>query len=117
MKTPLFIIALLLGIGLYAQSAKTIYEQEGDLLRATYFHDNGEIAQIGHFLNGKLHGEWKMFDENGAKLAKGFYVNGQKTGKWFFWEGDQLSEVDFVDSKIANVKKWNAKDPVATNKS
>ncbi|MEA1786643.1 nicotinic acid mononucleotide adenyltransferase [Arenibacter sp. GZD96] len=117
MKKTLFIIAFFVGFGIYAQDTKTKYEQEGDLLKATYYHDNGEIAQIGYFLNGKLHGEWQMYDENGAKLAKGSYVSGQKTGKWYFWEGEHLSEVDFVDSKIAHVKKLNAKDPVVTNKS
>ncbi len=115
MKSTIFFMALLSSFALSAQDVKPTFEKEGDLLKGTYFHDNGEIAQVGYFLNGKLHGEWQMFDEEGQKLAKGSYLNGEKAGKWFFWKGEELSEVAYVDSKIANVQKWKTTDPMAIN--
>lgn len=99
----------------YAQDKKeTIIEKKGDLTLVTYFHDNGEIQQTGAFnLKGRLHGEWKSYDTSGNKVALGNYENGKKVGKWFFWDKDSLKEVDYIDSKIVNVSKWNNKTKVA----
>jgi hypothetical protein len=45
----------------------------------------------------------------------GEYENGQKTGKWFFWTGSTLNEVDYSNSRIADIKKWS-NGAVAVNK-
>ena len=63
--------------------------------------------------NGKLHGVWKSYDNDGKKLSIGTYENGRKVGKWLFWNGDSLKEVEFIDSKIMSVNKWNNKTKVA----
>ena len=112
MKKSILFFAFIWAIALGAQDIKPTFEKEGALLKATYYHDNGAVAQLGYYLNGKLHGEWKMFDEAGQKLAKGSYLNGEKTGKWFFWKGEEISEVDYKDSRIASVQKWKTTDPV-----
>jgi hypothetical protein len=116
MKSSILIAAFLCAFAVSAQDIKPVFEQDGDLLKGTYFHDNGAIAQVGYFMNGKLHGEWNMFDEAGQRLAKGSYINGEKAGKWFFWKGEELSEVEYVDSKIASVQKWKTTDPMVINK-
>ncbi len=109
-------MALFFSAALMAQEAKPTFEKEGEMLKGTYFHANGEIAQTGYFMDGKLHGVWKMFDENGNKIATGTYTNGKKTGKWYFWKGEELSEVDFIDSKIASVTKLKSEDPMVFQK-
>jgi len=45
----------------------------------------------------------------------GEFKNGQKSGKWFFWDATTLSEVDYSDSRVATVSKWE-KGMVAYNK-
>lgn len=115
MKTTILFFALICTFALGAQDTKPTFEKEGDLLKATYLHDNGTVAQVGYFFNGKLHGEWNMYDEAGQKLAKGSYLNGEKTGKWFFWKGEEVSEVDYKDSRIASVQKWKTTDPMVIN--
>ena len=99
-----------------AQDVKPLYEKEGDLVKATFYHDNGNIAQLGNFQDGQLHGEWIMFDESGKKVAIGQYSLGMKTGKWFFWKGDLLQEVDYSDNRIVSVVNWNNGESVAINK-
>ena len=89
-------------------------EQKGDLTFVTYYHENGKIEQTGLFNEeGKLHGEWTSYDLEGNKVTVGTYDSGKKVGKWFFWEGDTLKEVDYIDSKIVSVNKWNNKTKVA----
>ncbi|WP_339626561.1 nicotinic acid mononucleotide adenyltransferase [uncultured Maribacter sp.] len=115
MKKILMIALMALSFGAYAQIEPT-FEKEGDMVKATYFHANGEVSQQGYFLNERLEGEWKMFNEKGDKIAMGNYENGVKSGKWLFWEGDVKSEVNFDNNRIASVTKASAKDPVVSNK-
>ncbi|WP_430965143.1 toxin-antitoxin system YwqK family antitoxin [Spongiimicrobium sp. 2-473A-2-J] len=103
MKTFAILALGLLSIGLNAQNIAPQFQKEGDNIRATYFHENGNVAQTGYFLNGKLHGKWKMYNAEGKKIAMGKYIQGKRTGKWLFWQGDILKEVNYTDSKIAAV--------------
>ena len=110
------IVVVMLCVGFtYAQDKKQPkLEKKGDITLATYYHDNGEVQQIGTFdVDGKLEGEWISFDSAGNKVAVGSYDAGKKIGKWFFWEGDSLKEVDYIDSKIVSVNEWDNKTKVA----
>lgn len=102
------IMALFIFSGmLFSQEVKPKFEIVNNLVKATYYYDNGQIMQQGFYLDGKLHGKWVSFREDGDKKVMGEYENGKKTGKWFFWEVNELSEVDYNQSKIKEVKKWS----------
>jgi len=113
MKNVLVVLAVVFSVYVNAQDKQPTFEKMGKVVKATYFHDNGEIAQTGEMLNGKLHGEWFMYDLKGKKIASGKYLEGKRSGKWFFWEGELLKEVDFENNRIVAVKKWNQSDAVA----
>ena len=98
----------------FAQELTPKYEIVGQEVKATFYHDNGQIKQVGNYLNGKPNGKWVAYNEDGSKQAIGEYANGSKTGKWFFWNEASLSEVDFSESRIAEVKKWS-KDVLVNN--
>ncbi len=115
MKKALLIIMALGLTFTYAQKKEPTFEREGDMVKATYFHDNGLVAQSGYMIDGKLHGDWVMFDAKGEKIAEGSYTNGKRQGTWYFWENGMVKEVDFVDSKITAVKDWNPSEGVTVN--
>ncbi len=115
MKKAIFFLAVMFSVCIYSQNTKPTLEKVGKMVKATYFHDNGEIAQTGYMLKGKLHGQWFMYDVAGKKIASGKYIEGKKSGKWFFWEGQVLKEVDFVDNRIVAVKNWNQSEVVSVN--
>ena len=106
MKKIMILGALLISAFTFAQAKKPILEQEGNLVKATYYFDNGQIQQQGYFKEGKLDGSWVAFDEKGNKKSIGEYSKGEKTGKWFFWSDKALSEVDYSNSRVASVKSW-----------
>lgn len=113
MKKIALIFALVFSATLFAQENKPLMEKKGDLVKATYYHDNGEIAQIGFYKDSKPHGEWIAYNDEGDKIAIGEYNVGKKVGKWFFWNDTQLNEVDYTEGRIVNVTKWdNAKSIV-----
>ena len=107
MKKVVIMAALLISSVFYAQEVKPKFEAVGNEVKATYFHDNGQVKQEGNYLNGKLQGKWISYNESGNKQAIGEYNNGVKVGKWFFWTEDTLSEVDYSDNRVADVRKWS----------
>lgn len=98
--------ALLISGVIFAQNIEPKHEIVGNLVKSTYFHENGKVSQEGFYKDGKVHGKWISYDENGTKKAIGEYNNGIKTGKWFFWNENILSEVDYSESRVASVTNW-----------
>ncbi len=93
----------------HAQKKEPKFEVLSDtMVKAIYYHNNGEISQIGCFKNGKLQGEWIMFNENGKKIAIGEYKEGKRIGEWFYWKpnGEALREVTYFNGKLVNVIEW-----------
>ena len=115
MKKYMILGALVISGVVFAQNIEPKYEIQGDLVKATYFYDNGQIKQEGFYKDGKVHGKWTSFAETGAKVSLGEFNNGQKSGKWFFWNQNTLSEVDYNNSRVAEVKKWSNETIVNKN--
>ena len=115
MKNILIIAALLFSTLSFAQANKPTFEKDGDLVKGTYYFDNGQVRQAGTYKEGKLHGEWISYNDAGDKVAVGNYTNGAKTGKWFFWDGKQLSEVNYNKNEISSIKTHENNSDVAVN--
>lgn len=114
MKKYILLTALLISGISFAQDKNPKLEAVGDLVKTTYYFENGQVKQEGFFKDGKLDGTWTSYSKNGTKTAVATYKNGEKTGKWFFWNNDILHEVDYSNSRIAAVKTWK-KDALANN--
>ncbi len=104
MKNSLSLVAILFSAVVSSQQTKPELEVVDSKVKATYYFENGTVQQQGFFKNGKLDGTWVAYDEAGHKKAIAEYRNGNKIGKWFFWNDSCLTEVDYSDSRIANVK-------------
>ncbi|TAI47374.1 toxin-antitoxin system YwqK family antitoxin [Flagellimonas allohymeniacidonis] len=115
MKKAVFFLAMVFSVYMYSQGTEPTLEKVGKMVKATYFHENGNIAQVGYMLKGKLHGQWFMYNQDGRKIASGKYDEGKKSGKWFFWEKEVLKEVDYADNRIVNVKNWNNSEIVSVD--
>lgn len=53
--------------------------------KATWFHANGAVREVGYFLNGKKNGTWISYDENGNKIMEANFVDGVKDGNCSVW--------------------------------
>ncbi len=99
------------------EKVKNTYVKDGNLIKATLFHDNGDVSQTGYYTKeGKLQGTWISYDVEGKKTAVAQYEKGQKVGKWFFWNDETLKEVDYTNSRITSVNTWkNSGERVVSN--
>jgi len=104
MKNLIILAILLIGGSAICQQISPKLEAVGELVKATYYFDNGQVQQQGYFKDGKPDGKWTAFDQEGSKISVGSYVNGIKTGKWKFYHGTNLSEVDYSENRIAAVR-------------
>ena len=104
MKNILIIGTLLISSFIFAQDVEPDYEIVGDLVKSTFYHENGKVSQEGFYKNAKVHGEWISYDEKGMKTAQGTYNNGVKTGKWLFWDKDNTKEVEYSNNSVAFVR-------------
>lgn len=89
----------------FSQDNTPVLEAEGQLVKATYYHDNGSVQQVGYFKDGKLDGKWTSYDVNGNVKAIAEYTNGVKSGKWMYMSNKVITtEVDYTDNRIVAVK-------------
>ncbi len=106
----LLVIVLITSVAV-AQNKNNTFFLEGDVIVATLYHDNGMVAQTGYYTKeNKLTGEWVSFDQNGNKTAVAQYNNGQKVGTWYFFTGENIKEVNYMDSRISKVVTWKSSD-------
>ena len=112
LKTAFAAIAIMIGTTAEAQEHKPGFEKHGDLIKGTYYYEDGSIKQEGTYKNGKLHGKWVSYGQDGEKNAIAQYEEGTKTGKWFFWHDDLLNEVDYKDNRIVEVRKYKIAEAI-----
>ncbi len=115
MKKIISIVILCLGILAYGQEKKPTFKAEKDLVKATYYYEDGSIKTQGYFKDKKLTGEWVRFDKSGNKIQIGNYKNGKKVGKWLIWDKESLKEINYQDNAIASVNVWKSESKMALN--
>jgi antitoxin component YwqK of YwqJK toxin-antitoxin module len=68
MKNLMILSLLLFGFIAMAQDKNVSKEIVNNTVVSTYFYENGQVAQKGSFKDGKLHGSWVAYDENGKNI-------------------------------------------------
>ena len=60
------------------------------------WYENGSLWSIGHFSYGLRHGKGIVYHPNGQKFIEGNYINGERAGKWIFWDenGRSITEIE-----------------------
>jgi antitoxin component YwqK of YwqJK toxin-antitoxin module len=113
-KAILLAILFISAIG-YSQEKETTFEKEGDLVKATYYFDNGDVKVQGFFKDKKLTGTWTSFDNQGNKTQIAQYKEGKKVGKWFVWNKESLKEITYDNNALVSVNDWKSESSLAFN--
>ena len=113
MKKLATLIILFAGVIGYSQDIEPTFEAEGNLVKATYYYEDGSISTQGYFLDKALTGEWTRFDRKGNKTQIAYYDNGKKVGKWFVWGNKSLKEINYSNNAVVNVNLWKQEGKLA----
>lgn len=113
MKTLLALILMGFGLALNAQQELKTYYDNGSLKSVYVYTDaqnytvknyfqNGKIKETGAFVNGKMHGNWVNYHENGNKSGEASYEAGHKTGEWKVFDQDGIVryKVNYKDNRM-----------------
>ena len=103
MKKLVIAAVLLVSSLSFAQEVKPKLEVVNEMVKATYYYDNGQVKQEGIYLDGKLHGKWVSYNEDGTKQTSGEYNQGEKVGTWTFYNAATIKKVAFSNSRVASV--------------
>ncbi|WP_395044504.1 toxin-antitoxin system YwqK family antitoxin [Flavobacterium sp.] len=100
----IFLIALMIVSGAIFAQVEPQLEAIGQLVKATYYYDNGNIQQVGFFKDGKLEGKWTSYNEKGNIQTIAEYSNGIKSGVWKYFDNSiATKEVSYSDNSIVSV--------------
>lgn len=116
MKNLLFIALFSICFVGFSQDSQPTFKAEGNLVKATYYHEDGSVSIVGYFKDKQLTGEWSRFDAKGNKTHIAFYEAGKKVGKWFVWNNHTLKEINYNNNAIVSVHTWKSESKVAVNK-
>ena len=116
MKNLILIAILSMNFVGFSQDKEPTYKAEGDLVKATYYYEDGNVKTEGFFKNKKLTGEWTRFDKKGNITQTAFYEKGEKVGKWLVWNKGVLKEINYNNNVIITVNRLKTESKVAINK-
>ncbi|MFK7049536.1 hypothetical protein FLACOL_00650 [Flavobacterium columnare] len=105
MKNLVLIVTFLFTVTSFAQLIEPKYEIQNDLIKTTYYYDNGKIRQEGFYKEGKVHGKWISYTREGNESAIGQYELGKKVGTWIFKENGTIAQVNYNDNQLISFKK------------
>lgn len=108
-------IFLVASIG-YSQDIQPTFSAEGDLVKATYYYNNGTISTQGYFKNKQLTGEWTRFDIDGNKTEQAYYEAGKKVGTWLVYSNESIKEITYKNNVVAQVNVIRDNTKLAVNK-
>lgn len=71
------------------------------------YYESGQLDYIGHYQNGKEHGEWKYFWENGNVKSVEYYEKGLEQGTMFDYneEGQPIVKYRYVRGDLVSEQK------------
>jgi len=70
-----------------SQKVKEEMHFQQGILTGTWisYHENGNVARKGEYIDGMFHGKWESWSETGQKLYEVNYVNDSLSGKYITW--------------------------------
>lgn len=97
----------------FSQNINPTFKNHGDVVGATYYHENGAVKSTGFFKNNKLSGKWIAYDSQGNKKQIAYYKDGMKVGKWVVWTKNAVKEISYKNNQVVFVNSSDHDNKVA----
>ncbi|MFZ6051796.1 toxin-antitoxin system YwqK family antitoxin [Halocola ammonii] len=71
---------------------------EHDRVKEELYYENGQLDYVGHFKNGKEHGDWIYYWPNGNRKSIEHYQNGSENGTMYDYneKGEPIVEYKYL---------------------
>lgn len=99
----------------YSQDVKPSFTKVDDMVKATYYYDNGDVKTEGFFKDQKLTGQWVTYDTSGKKVQIANYKEGKKVGTWLIWTKEGIREINYINNKLVSVHLIKEEYKLASN--
>lgn len=82
------------------------YSMNGDTAHATLYHENGNIAAVGKYINKIKDGEWKYYNEDGKLITVETYDLETKDGPFivYYEDGKVYEEKNYANGELDGEK-------------
>lgn len=92
-----------------ATTLKSVTDMGKGLQKVTWYYENGVVAEEGFYLNGKKHGTWTSFDENGKKAVVANWASDKKDGNFYIMHsnGKVKYHIVYSNSKKVVASEWD----------
>ncbi|MFM1874764.1 MAG: hypothetical protein RL266_501 [Bacteroidota bacterium] len=89
-------------------TVKSEYVKQGKLVAVTNFYENGAVKETGFFQDGVPEGKWITYATNGQKTAELNYVNGKRHGEFRVWDdfANAYVEVHYANGAIITADRY-----------
>jgi len=68
---------------------RTLTYKRGKITKqVNYYLPSEKLEYIGHWKDGKIHGDFESYYENGTMSIKGQLIEGLYDGDWTYWDDD-----------------------------
>jgi|GEM_PF-1637203 len=92
MKLPMILVLVgVLGLGVTLVARGGSSGPDENRAQTTYFA-SGKLESRVEIQDGKRHGRAERWYSNGNRMSDGHYVNGRMEGEWFFWNPDGTND-------------------------
>ena len=69
--------------------SQTLTYKRGKIAKqVNYYIPSEQIEYIGHWKDGRIHGDFESYYENGVMSIKGQLIEGYYDGEWDYWDDD-----------------------------
>jgi len=113
-NVTLTFIVCFLGWGAFAMpggatTLKNVTDLGKGLQKVTWQNENGAVVEEGFYLNGKKHGTWTSFDENGNKSVVANWASDKKDGSFYIMHsnGKVKYQIVYSDNKKVMANEWD----------
>ena len=114
-KLAIFIVIVSLAFTGYSQDNEPTFTKVDDMVKVTYYYDNGDVKTEGFFKDKKLTGQWITYDTTGKRIQLANYKDGKKVGTWLIWTKDGIREINYVNNKLISVHLIKEEYKLASN--
>lgn len=108
MKKLFLMVCVFFTQTIFAQTVTITDWNNDDILEYVKHSSDGTKLEEGEFLNGKYHGTWYSYYDNGTISAIANFKNGKRNGKWRFfnYDGILLTEVVYKDNRKISANQY-----------